>query len=130
MNVLIVDDDAAIVRMVERILSKEGHQVSSESNGRSALARAHALRPDLILLDIMMPGIDGLAVLAEIRRTPALEHTRIVMLTARSQGLDKFTSLKTGADAYIIKPFTVEQLLHGISHVSSLPPAGAAKPGS
>jgi DNA-binding response OmpR family regulator len=120
-RVLVVDDDQDIRRMVEKILGTAGYAVSVAKDGQSGLTLAKAERPDLILLDVMMPGIDGMAVLAEFRRTKELAHTKVIMLTAKSQPSDKAASARVGADLHVIKPFTYRQLLHAVESLCPKP---------
>jgi len=109
MRVLIVEDEAAIVRMLERGLAAHGYQCVSAGNGEDGVRLAADDAVDLVLLDIMLPGIDGQGVLKRIRLTrPDLP---VLMLTARDDLKDKITALDGGADDYITKPFAFEELL-------------------
>ncbi len=108
-RLLIVEDELAMRTALADALEAEGYRVITAADGEAGLARALKERPDLILLDIMMPKLDGFAVCAELRR---LGHTEpILMLTAKGQIEDRITGLDAGADDYLVKPFSTEELL-------------------
>jgi diguanylate cyclase (GGDEF)-like protein len=110
-TILVVDDDADIARFVEVNLRSAGYDVSVATDGEEALERAAALRPDLVLLDVMMPRIDGFEVAQRLRRNPQTANASIIMLTAKALSTDKVLGLTAGADDYIIKPFDPIELL-------------------
>jgi len=110
-TILVVDDDPDIARFVEVNLRSAGYDVSVASDGEEALAKAGVLRPDLVLLDVMMPRIDGFEVAQRLRRNPQTANTSIIMLTAKALSTDKVLGLTAGADDYIIKPFDPIELL-------------------
>jgi diguanylate cyclase (GGDEF)-like protein len=110
-TILVVDDDADIARFVEVNLRSAGYEVSVATDGEEALERAAALRPDLVLLDVMMPRIDGFEVAQRLRRNPQTANASIIMLTAKALSTDKVLGLTAGADDYIIKPFDPIELL-------------------
>jgi len=110
-TILVVDDDPDIARFVEVNLRSAGYDVSVASDGEEALDRAQSLRPDLVLLDVMMPRIDGFEVAQRLRRNPQTANTSIIMLTAKALSTDKVLGLTAGADDYIIKPFDPIELL-------------------
>jgi diguanylate cyclase (GGDEF)-like protein len=110
-QILVVDDDPDIARFVEVNLRSAGYDVSVASDGEEALDRASELRPDLVLLDVMMPRIDGFEVAQRLRRNPQTANTSIIMLTAKALSTDKVLGLTAGADDYIIKPFDPIELL-------------------
>ncbi|HYZ12134.1 MAG TPA: response regulator [Actinomycetota bacterium] len=110
-TILVVDDDPDIARFVEVNLRSAGYDVSVASDGEQALEKAAALRPDLVLLDVMMPRIDGFEVAQRLRRNPQTASTSIIMLTAKALSTDKVLGLTAGADDYIIKPFDPIELL-------------------
>jgi len=112
--VLVVDDDPDVARFVEVNLRSAGYQVTVASNGEEALERAVQLRPDLVLLDVMMPKLDGFEVAQRLRRDSRTSSSSIIMLTAKALSSDKVLGLSSGADDYIIKPFSPRQLLERV----------------
>jgi len=109
-SILIIDDDPLIRRIVTRTLDAKGYRVSEARSGAEGLELAFQDPPDLILLDLMMPGMDGFAVCTALRQNPATTNIPILMLTALDQTDSKVRGLKTGADDYITKPFNIEEL--------------------
>jgi DNA-binding response OmpR family regulator len=125
-RILLVEDDATISDLVAYNLKRAGYQVLQEHNGRTGLETALASEVDLVLLDLMLPGLDGLAVSREIvRRKPDLP---IIMLTARSERETMLEGFESGADDYIIKPFDLDVLLARIQARLRRVPAGIALP--
>ena len=108
-RILIVEDDDAIVRVLRRSLSLEGFDVESAGDGETGLALALENRPDLVILDLMLPGMDGLEVCRRLR-TSTSGNTPILLLTARDTVPDRIQGLDAGADDYIIKPFDLDEL--------------------
>jgi two-component system, OmpR family, alkaline phosphatase synthesis response regulator PhoP len=106
--ILVVDDEAKIVRLARDYLEKAGFRVSSAADGNSALASARREKPDLIVLDLMLPGLDGLDVTRALRRE---SDVPIIMLTARVEETDRLIGLEMGADDYITKPFSPRELV-------------------
>ena len=107
--ILVVDDDTPIVRMLERTLAAEGYGVRSAADGGSALAAVERAAPDLLVLDVAMPGLDGLAVCRRLRAKGL--SLPILLLTARDGVPDRVAGLDEGADDYLVKPFAAEELL-------------------
>ena len=107
-TILVVDDERNIVKLARLYLNKDGYQVEAAYDGAEALEKAKALRPDLIILDIMMPEMDGLAVCRELRKT---SNVPIIILTARDDDVDRIVGLELGADDYITKPFNPRELV-------------------
>lgn len=107
-KVLVVDDDADIRDLVRELLERAGYQVADASNGREGLRVLYEMRPDLVLLDVNMPELDGWATLDRIRD---LSEAPVIMLTARTGELEKVRGLKAGADDYVTKPFGRQELL-------------------
>jgi len=107
-KVLVVDDDPDIRELVRELLERAGYQVSSAAGGRDGLRVLYEMRPDLVLLDVSMPELDGWATLARIRD---LSEVPVIMLTARTGELEKVRGLKAGADDYVTKPFGRQELL-------------------
>jgi DNA-binding response OmpR family regulator len=110
-TILVVDDDPDIARFVEVNLRSAGYDVAVAGDGEEALEKAGELRPDLVLLDVMMPRIDGFEVAARLRKNPQTANTSIIMLTAKALSADKVTGLQSGADDYSNKPFDPIELL-------------------
>ena len=108
-RILIAEDDAAVRRSVERALKFEGYEIRTAENGERALIEAAKEPPDAIVLDIMMPVLDGMAVCRKLRA--AGDTTPILMLTARHELADRVAGLDAGADDYLVKPFALEELL-------------------
>jgi CheY-like chemotaxis protein len=109
--ILAADDDAVIQRLLEVNLELEGYDVVLASDGAEAVAVAEAHRPDLVLLDVMMPNLDGWQACADIRRIDGLEDVPVVFLSARAQQADLDRGDEVGASAYITKPFDPMELL-------------------
>ncbi len=107
-NVLLAEDDRAIRHALERALTLEGYEVTAVADGVEALARAHRHPPDVLVLDVMMPGIDGLQVCRVLRAEG--DRTPILMLTARVETADRVAGLDAGADDYVVKPFDVDEV--------------------
>ncbi len=107
-TILIVDDDRKITDMLRRTLAYEGYHVATAADGAEALTKAQAQRPDLVVLDWLMPGLDGIEVAKRLREA---DDTPILMLTARDAVEDRVTGLDSGADDYLVKPFTPAELL-------------------
>ncbi len=113
-RILLVDDDPNISRLVRLYLEKEGFEVTDAARGDDALTSFQQASPDLVLLDVMLPGIDGLQVLKEIRKT---SKAPVIMLTARDETFDKVLGLELGADDYITKPFETKELVARVKAV-------------
>ena len=109
-TILVVDDDPEIVTMVSLRLGKRGYRVLTAVDGVEALASAKRDRPDLVILDVMMPGKNGWEVARAIRTDPTTEKIKVVMLTAIGESVNEMTSPLYGADAHLDKPFEFEQL--------------------
>lgn len=107
-KILVVDDDAALAEMLQIVLQASGYETSWVGRGDEALAEFHRSRPDLVLLDLMLPGRDGVDVCRDLR---AESDVSIVMLTAKSDTLDVVAGLEAGADDYVAKPFKTQELL-------------------
>lgn len=107
-RILVVDDEPLVAEVVERYLVREGYLVSSAADGETALERARSERPDLVVLDLMLPRIDGLEVCRQLR---AESTVPILLLTARSEETDKIVGLGIGADDYLTKPFSPRELV-------------------
>jgi DNA-binding response OmpR family regulator len=113
-KILVVDDEPSIVAVLTYNLTKAGHQPIVARDGAQALHLARAERPDLVILDLMLPGIDGLDVCREIRKEG---NTPIIMLTAKDEEVDRVVGLELGADDYVVKPFSVRELMARVKSV-------------
>jgi DNA-binding response OmpR family regulator len=109
-HVLIADDEPNIVISLEFLMRREGHRVSVARDGDAALAAIRSERPDLVLLDVMMPGRSGMEVCQAVREDPALAGTKILMLSAKGRDTDLAKGTALGADAYVTKPFSTREL--------------------
>ncbi len=110
-RILVVDDDRSIVKVISAYLEQSGYQVLTAYDGEMALHALRRERPDLLILDLMMPHRDGWSVTQVVRSDPALATTPIIMLTARVEDTDKIVGLELGADDYITKPFNVREVI-------------------
>ena len=116
-SVLVVEDEEDIRELVSYNLLKEGYQVAGVASGEEALAAVNAKPPDLVLLDLMLPGLDGLTVCRKLKANPLSEPIPIVMLTAKGEEVDIVTGLNMGADDYVTKPFSPKVLLARVQAV-------------
>ncbi len=110
-TILLVDDEPKIIQLARDYLTHAGFAVLTANDGKSALAVWRSAKPDLIVLDLGLPNMDGLDVTRMVRREPGLNNTPIIMLTARSDESDKLVGLELGADDYIVKPFSPKELV-------------------
>lgn len=116
-RVLVVDDEPEITEIVETFLSEAGYQVSVENSSRNAAAKARQFRPDVVILDIMMPDIDGYQICHELKQDPHLANVPIIFLTGKDRNDDMGRSFKAGGDMFIKKPFSCERLLEIVNLV-------------
>ena len=116
-RILVVDDEEDLAELVRYNLTKEGYRVTCVGSGEQALGEARAQIPDLIVLDLLLPKVDGLDVCKQLKSDPKTQHIPIVMLTAKSEEVDMVTGLECGADDYITKPFSPRVLLARIRSV-------------
>lgn len=110
-KVLIVDDEANIVISLEFLMEQAGYAVAIARNGDEALEKIESFRPDLVLLDVMLPGVNGFDILQRVRQQPEHRDMAIIMLTAKGREVEVTKGLALGADAYITKPFSTRDLL-------------------
>jgi two-component system phosphate regulon response regulator PhoB len=110
-KILIVEDDPDIRELLRFNLEKAGYNLHLAEDGEKALALARKQAPDLILLDLMLPGVDGLEVCRTLKRDPDTEPVPIIMVTARGEEMDRVVGLELGADDYIVKPFSIREVL-------------------
>ncbi|MCB0192097.1 MAG: response regulator transcription factor [Anaerolineae bacterium] len=107
-KILIIDDEQSIINLVSAYLRPEGYEVHTATNGPTGLKAARSLNPDLIVLDIMLPGLDGIELLTQLRRE---SEVYVIMLTAKTEETDKIIGLSVGADDYLTKPFSPRELV-------------------
>ncbi len=120
-TILVVDDEAKLVELVEGYLQREGFEVLSALDGPTALNLAQSKPPDLVVLDVMLPGIDGIEVCRRLRQ---FSDAYVLMLTARSEEIDKIVGLSVGADDYLTKPFSPRELVARVKAMLRRPRAG------
>jgi two-component system, OmpR family, alkaline phosphatase synthesis response regulator PhoP len=111
MDILIVEDEAEIAQLIQLYLEKEGFTCRTCRDGITALQLTQDIQPDLIVLDLMIPGLDGLEVCTRIRQKPGAKDPYILMLTAKGEEIDRIIGLSTGADDYLVKPFSPRELV-------------------
>ena len=116
-QVLVVEDERDIAALVAYHLTKEGYRVRTVSTGAEALDAVRSERPDLVVLDLMLPGLSGFEILEEMRRQPSVEDVPVVVLTARREESDRIRGLELGADDYLTKPFSPQELVLRIGAV-------------
>ena len=114
-KILVVEDSATVRKVIVKMLSQEGFRVMEAENGFEALAQLNETRPDLILLDIVMPGIDGYKLLRTVKKTKGMEDIPVIMLTSRDKLFDKVRGKMSGSDEYLTKPFKREILMEKIN---------------
>jgi two-component system, OmpR family, alkaline phosphatase synthesis response regulator PhoP len=107
-KILVVDDEPSIVNLVQAYLKPEGYEVFTAVDGVAGLKAARAFKPDLVILDVMLPGMDGLELLTKLRRE---SDVYVIMLTARTEETDRIVGLSVGADDYVTKPFSPRELV-------------------
>lgn len=107
-KILVIDDEQSILKLVSAYLRPEGYEVYTASDGTSGLRAARAYKPDLVVLDIMLPGMDGVELLSQLRRE---SDVYVIMLTAKAEETDKIVGLSVGADDYVTKPFSPRELV-------------------
>jgi len=131
-TILVVDDSEDVALISARMLSQRGFAVSTASDGHEALAMVKRQRPNCILLDVMMPRMSGLQVLEALKADPATANIPVIMVTARTGDEDVLHGYQQGADYYITKPFTADELLYGVNLVLGRQPeaTGATRPAS
>lgn len=111
MDILVVEDEREIAHLIQLYLEKEGFTVHLCHRGDQAVQMAQTIQPDVVVLDLMLPGLDGLEVCARIRQQPGEKDPYIMMVTAKGEELDRIIGLSTGADDYLVKPFSPRELV-------------------
>ena len=122
---LVVDDEPPIIELISGYLAREGYDVASEGDGLRALDTVRATAPDVVILDVMLPGLDGIEV---CRRLRAFSDAYVLMLTARGEEIDRIVGLTVGADDYLVKPFSPRELVARVKALLRRPRPGAAEP--
>lgn len=120
-RVLIIDDEVNIVISLEFLLEQAGYQVRVAHNGEEGLEQIAAFEPDLVLLDVMMPRLNGFDLCRRVRENPAWQQVKIIMLTAKGREVEVAKGLALGANAYITKPFSTKELLSQVRHILEEP---------
>ena len=113
-KILIIEDERSLIDILSYNLANEGFEVLTASDGSDGLRRAQTAIPDLVVLDLMLPGIDGLQICRQLRSDPKTQGIRIVMLTAKSEEVDEIVGFNMGADDYVAKPFKIKPLISRI----------------
>jgi len=116
-KILAVDDERAIVRLVQVNLERQGYQVVTAFDGKEALEKVESERPDLIVLDVMMPYMDGFEVLQNLKKNPNTRDIPVIMLTAKAQDADVFRGWQSGVDCYLTKPFNPMELIAFVKRI-------------
>lgn len=114
-KVLVVDDEPNVLRSLVQYLTIEEFEVETASNGIEALEKVDSFNPELILLDVMMPGMDGFEVLDRVKAKPGHANTPVIMLTAKDQSSDVLKGYQSGATSYLVKPFNLDELVETIN---------------
>jgi two-component system alkaline phosphatase synthesis response regulator PhoP len=127
-KILVIDDEPTIVNLVQAYLKPEGYEVFTATDGPSGLKAARAFKPDLVVLDVMLPGMDGLELLSRLRRE---SQVYVILLTARTEETDKIVGLSVGADDYVTKPFSPRELVARVKaalrRLQTTPASGGAE---
>ncbi len=118
LKVLVCDDERHIVRLIQVNLERQGYQVVTAFDGKEGLEKIRAEKPNLVVLDVMMPYMDGFEVLKSIRREPETENLPVIMLTAKAQDKDVFEGYHYGADMYLTKPFNPMELVTFVKRIA------------
>jgi two-component system alkaline phosphatase synthesis response regulator PhoP/two-component system response regulator VicR len=116
-KVLVCDDERHIVRLIQVNLERQGYEVVTAFDGREGLEKIRAEKPKLVVLDVMMPYMDGFEVLKNLRKEPETEHLPVIMLTAKAQDKDVFEGYHYGADMYLTKPFNPMELVTFVKRI-------------
>jgi two-component system phosphate regulon response regulator PhoB len=121
-RILIVEDEDNIAAALDYLITREGYDHSRVASGGQAMDRIRALRPDLVLLDVMLPEVSGYDICRNVRHDPALSATKILMMTARGSAVERRRGLELGADGFITKPFELRELRAELHRLLDPPP--------
>ncbi len=116
-KILAVDDEKHIVKLVQVNLERQGYEVITANDGREALQKVEEENPDLLVLDVMMPYMDGFEVLQNLRRNPSTRDIPVIMLTAKAQDVDVYKGWQSGVDCYLTKPFNPMELISFVKRI-------------
>ncbi|MEJ5170424.1 MAG: response regulator [Fimbriimonadales bacterium] len=125
LKVLVCDDERHIVRLIQVNLERQGFQVVTAFDGKEGLEKVRSEKPDIVVLDVMMPYMDGFEVLKSIRREPETENLPVIMLTAKAQDKDVFEGYHYGADMYLTKPFNPMELVTFVKRIAQSSDGGS-----
>jgi len=127
-NILVIEDDPVVARLMQYTLTKHGYEVQTASNGLEGLRKARQERPDLIMLDVMLPGIDGFEICHRLRAEFQGDNIPIVMLSGKAREADRTTGLGVGADDYLVKPVSPSKVVSVVSgFLGHEPDTGSAR---
>jgi twitching motility two-component system response regulator PilH len=118
-TVLVVDDTPSELNLITTFLQQEGYTVIQATDAQDALTKAVERKPDVIVTDVVMPGMSGFELCRNLKNNPATQKVPIVICSSKSQEIDKLWGMKQGADAYVVKPFTQEQLVRAVKSVGA-----------
>jgi CheY-like chemotaxis protein len=118
-RILIVEDDLHIIESLTFVLEREGFEVAAELDGEAALRRLRALAPDLVILDVMLPRLNGFEVLKQLRADPALRDLPVIVLTAKGQQQDRRMAEEIGVDGFMTKPFSNRDIVEAVRRVAA-----------
>ena len=119
LKILVCDDERHIVRLIQVNLERQGYQVITAFDGKEGLEKVRAEKPDLCVLDVMMPYMDGFEVLQNLRKNPSTRELPVIMLTAKAQDADVFRGWQSGVDCYLTKPFNPMELISFVKRIFS-----------
>lgn len=128
-KILVVEDDSDVLNLLTLVLRGAGYSVATASDGRTALKKLPSLKPDLVVLDLLLPGMDGFAVCETMRGCSESSHLSVLMLTGLSSQFARLAGFEAGANDYLTKPFTPEELLERVHSLFSAGPASGSHPG-
>ncbi len=126
-NVLLIEDEPNIIEAIRFILSRDGWNVKTHSDGANAIEAVRAKQPDIVILDVMLPGKSGFDILRELRADPAHAALPILMLTARGQQKDRDMAQAAGVSVFMTKPFSNTEMLNAVNALMSAPPVSGAE---
>ena len=126
-RILVIEDDPSSARLVGYALEREGYQVEIAVNGVEGLRKVQEEEPDLVILDVMLPGLDGFELCHRLRAEPRTDHVPILMLSAKAQEIDRSTGLRAGANEYLVKPADPAEILANVERLLAEKSDGAGR---